>query len=402
MSEFQASNFIKENGGTPDLLGKTELTSPYFFVPPSGTTAERPQSCAPGTLRFNTDAGSLEVYRGDTIGWEQIQRREGQYLGGTPSQVNSTISNYGTGTRMLLAGGRSSPPAFTNEIEYLTIPTLGNTQDFGDLTRGSGNQAQTGAGSRTRGVWAGGQTNSPVVFDNTIDFVTFSSTGNASNFGDLSNRVIGNSQLSNNIRGLSFSGNANPANITQIDAITMAVESNAFDFGDLSQYRNTMGACASTTRGLMVGGTVSPARVNTIEFVTIMSTGDSQDFGDLAFTTNAGNTQVFNSICASNATRAIVFGGRDSNNNNTNTIQFITMATTGNSIEFGDVTAGYQQMGGSSSTRAVIASGVGDPGSSQNIIEFVEIATTGNAADFGDCTARDENLGACSNGHGGL
>ena len=76
MSEFQASNFKKENGGTPDLLGKTELTSPYFFVPPSGTTAERPESCAAGTLRFNTDIGTLEVYRGDTIGWEQIQRRE--------------------------------------------------------------------------------------------------------------------------------------------------------------------------------------------------------------------------------------------------------------------------------------------------------------------------------------
>ena len=397
MSEINSSNFKKEHGDlAPDLVGVTELTSPYFFVPPSGTTAERPEDCEPGTLRFNTDIGSLEIFRGKTIGWEQIQRREGQYLGG------GTGSNTGTGTRMLLAGGRSSPPAFTNEIEFLTIPTLGNTQDFGDLTRGSGNQAQTGAGSRTRGVWAGGQTNSPVVFDNTIDFVTFSSTGNASNFGDLSNRVIGNSQLSNNIRGLSFSGNANPANITQIDAITMAVESNAFDFGDLSQYRNTMGACASTTRGLMVGGTVSPARVNTIEFVTIMSTGDSQDFGDLAFTTNAGNTQVYNPICASNATRAIVFNGRDSNNNPTNTIQFITMATTGNSVEFGDVTSGYQQMGGSSQTRAVIASGIGNPGSSQNIIEFVEIATTGNAADFGDCTARDENLGACSNGHGGL
>ena len=74
MSEFQASNFKKENGGTPDLLGKTELTSPYFFVPPSGTTAERPSSCAPGTLRFNTDIGTLEVYTGDTVGWEQIQR----------------------------------------------------------------------------------------------------------------------------------------------------------------------------------------------------------------------------------------------------------------------------------------------------------------------------------------
>ena len=76
MSEFQASNFKKENGGTPDLLGKTELTSPYFFVPPSGTTAERPESCAAGTLRFNTDIGSLEVFRGKTIGWEQIKRRD--------------------------------------------------------------------------------------------------------------------------------------------------------------------------------------------------------------------------------------------------------------------------------------------------------------------------------------
>ncbi len=90
MSEFQASNFKKENGGTPDLLGKTELTSPYFFVPPSGDTASRPQSCAAGTLRFNTDHGSLEVFRGNTIGWEQIQRRENQYLGG------GTGSNTGT------------------------------------------------------------------------------------------------------------------------------------------------------------------------------------------------------------------------------------------------------------------------------------------------------------------
>ena len=49
MSEFQASNFKKENGGTPDLLGKTELTSPYFFVPPSGDTGSGPESCAPGT-----------------------------------------------------------------------------------------------------------------------------------------------------------------------------------------------------------------------------------------------------------------------------------------------------------------------------------------------------------------
>ena len=99
MSEFQASNFKKENGGTPDLLGKTELTSPYFFVPPSGDTASRPVKLCSRTLRFNTDIGTLEVYRGDTIGWEQIERRESQYLGG------GTGSNVGTGTRGVIFGG---------------------------------------------------------------------------------------------------------------------------------------------------------------------------------------------------------------------------------------------------------------------------------------------------------
>ena len=94
MSEINSSNFKKEHGDlAPDLVGVTELASPYFFVPPSGNTASRPQSCAAGTLRFNTDIGSLEIFRGDTIGWEQIQRRDGQYLGG------GTGSNAGTGVR---------------------------------------------------------------------------------------------------------------------------------------------------------------------------------------------------------------------------------------------------------------------------------------------------------------
>ena len=98
MSEFQSSNFKKENGGTPDLLGKTELTSPYFFVPPSGDTASRPQSCAAGTLRFNTDIGTLEVYRGDTIGWESNTEK---------LIVNIRRRNilHGTGTRGLFSGG---------------------------------------------------------------------------------------------------------------------------------------------------------------------------------------------------------------------------------------------------------------------------------------------------------
>ena len=46
MSEINASNFKKEHGDlAPDIVGVTELTSPYFFVPPSGDTASRPEDC---------------------------------------------------------------------------------------------------------------------------------------------------------------------------------------------------------------------------------------------------------------------------------------------------------------------------------------------------------------------
>ena len=128
MSEFQASNFKKENGGSPNLVGKTDLTSPYFFVPPSGATANRPTNCAPGTLRFNTDIGSLEVYRGDTIGWEQIQRRESQYLG--------TGTSSGNGNRGLFYAGQT--PSEVDTIDFITIPTLGNATDFGNLASNYG------------------------------------------------------------------------------------------------------------------------------------------------------------------------------------------------------------------------------------------------------------------------
>ena len=140
MAEINSSNFKKEHGDlAPDLVGVTELTSPYFFVPPSGTTAERPQDCEPGTLRFNTDIGSLEVFRGKTIGWEQIQRRDGQYLGG------GTGSNAGTGTRGVFWRGHPN----TDVIDYVTIAVTGNAVDFGDLSSDLG--GQTGYGGQSNG-----------------------------------------------------------------------------------------------------------------------------------------------------------------------------------------------------------------------------------------------------------
>ena len=80
-------------------------------------------------------------------------------------------------------------PGYVTDMEFITIASTGNSQDFGDQTNNRG-----GAGnaiSSTRGVWYGGY-GSP-AFRNTIDFVTIPTT-EMPDFGDLTysaDRVAG-------------------------------------------------------------------------------------------------------------------------------------------------------------------------------------------------------------------
>ena len=379
MSEFQASNFTKENGGTPDLLGKTELTSPYFFVPPSGTTGERPESCAAGTLRFNTDIGTLEVYKGDTIGWEQIQRRESQYLGG------GTGSNTGTGTRALFFG--RAEPSITNRTDFFTISTLGDAQDFGDMN-GAGYTYSTAASS-TRGIVAGGAPSHA----NVIDIFAFASTGNATDTGNLtSSRWLMGGGCSDATRAIFSGGSGFPSNtvVNTLDYITMASGGDAVDFGDQTTGRRMQASVNSSTRGVWAGGYSPFDGTNLIDYVTISSTGNALDFGDQTRANREGA-----GVC--NSTRGVFMGGGTSGNRNI--IDFITIATTGNAVDFGDLLAGRRSHGcASSSTRGV----AGGAYPNTNGIEFITILTTGNSLDFGDLTATGHNVGGTSNGHGGL
>ena len=218
MSEFQASNFKKENGGTPDLLGKTELTSSYFFVPPSGTTEQRPQGCAPGTLRFNTDFGTLEVFRGDTIGWEQIQRNE--IHDGTYPEA-----------RGFHVGARPGPGEL-NILEFVRFASLGDTVDFGDRIHGlnGGNYNQGAFASITRGfVYGGRYPGSPTAFNNAIEFITMSTMGNGIDFGDLTEGTQHPAGCSDKTRGVRMGGSksAGPqpyqsAGTNVIDFVTQA------------------------------------------------------------------------------------------------------------------------------------------------------------------------------------
>ena len=88
-------------------------------------------------------------------------------------------------------------------------------------------------------------------------------------------------------------------------------------------------------------------------------------------------------------------------------IEYLTTATLGNTVEFGDLTVARRNIGAvSSSTRGVFIAG--QTPSKVNTIDYVEIATTGNAKDFGDLDHAGstngvlQGTGASSNGHGGL
>ena len=86
----------------------------------------------------------------------------------------------------------------------------------------------------------------------------------------------------------------------------------------------------------------------------------------------------------SNAVRGLGFGGAAPGPvaGNANTIEFITIATLGNSIDFGDSTAnGGDRAGCSSSTRAICNLGAS---SSDTAVDYVQIMSTGDALDFGD------------------
>ena len=300
--------------------------------------------------------------------------------------------------RGVYAGGYV-PSGYLKDMYYIEIQSQGNANDFGDLNK-AGNATGGGCGSATRGIHMGGST--PTSLEE-IDFFTFATTSNATDFGNLAIAVGYNSALSNQTRGVCVGGRGGSplAPLDHVQTITIASTGNATDSGNLTQSRMALGALASPTRGVIGGGYNAPAspqvNYNIIDFVTLSSVGDATDFGDLV------ETQFFLSA-ASSQTRGLFSGGN--NPQSVNTIQFITIASTGNSVDFGDMSDVKRLHGAvSNDIRAVFGGGMTNSSPNYtNSMNFVTIATTGNGLDFGDIPRSDGfayTTGA-SDSHGGL
>jgi len=304
---------------------------------------------------------------------------------------------YMTGSGRGLLGGGKTNPAGTNQnaIQMIHIQTLGNTSDFGDLTLAS--YGRSGCASRTRGVFGGGY-NDPAGYLNVIESIEFASQGNAADFGNSTvARAFSASNAGSQTRGIiGAGGNKDPGVSDVIDYITIASAGNAADFGNLSAARTSVNGFSSPTRGVFAMGHESPADVDTVEYVTIASTGNVTDFG------NSTESRQY-AMTVSTAIRGVSGGGFDNSPSNamSNIMDYVTIATTGNSTDFGDLTvARGQSYGGMSDTTRGVFGGGTNP---DNVtIDFITIASTGNAADFGDMSLQTGDTTNVSDSHGGL
>ena len=157
---------------------------------------------------------------------------------------------------------------------------------------------------------------------------------------------------------------------------------------------------ASSTRGIFAGGYDGPSPangVNTMEFITIASTGDAVDFGDLF-------TGRYSGGGASSETRAVFAGGADgpaTPGDMKDVMDYVTISSKGNAIDFGNLLAVNENIRGTSNKiRGLFAGGYG-PGTT-NVMQYITMASLGDAKDFGDLTSPLAQNGQCSDSHGGL
>ena len=287
----------------------------------------------------------------------------------------SNVAWYGE--RGIIAGGESK-----NFISYITISTTGNASDFGDLLKDLSAMGACSDGSRV--VFAGGMSFLTSTYAyNGIQYITAATTGNATSFGTLSyGQYFGVAGFSDGTRGVFAGGRPRPGytNFTDsIGYITIASTGNSTDFGNLlsassNDFWSDMGACSNGTRGVF-GGAGVYASSNVMQYLTIASTGNATDFGDL--TVSRGSIAGF-----SGGDRGVFAGGYAdvSPYSGFNTIDYISIPTTGNATDFGDLsTTSFSMAGLSDNSRGVTASG-----KNVNTMSYITIATTGNSTDFGD------------------
>ena len=181
-------------------------------------------------------------------------------------------------------------------------------------------------------------------------------------------------------RAIYAGGDSGYSNV--IEFFNFPTAGNMTDFGDLTVLgRDTSPAgIGGETRGIIAGG----GNLRSIDYITIASTGNAADFGDLLDRFSTDNTSSRSELGGfGNSTRGIVVGSAPLSGNGS--FEYLTIATLGNTVDFGDHTRGdamNQANGGGSTTRGLMGAFQSDT----DLIEYITYASTGNSTSFGNLT----------------
>ena len=218
-------------GGTPAVTNICE----YITIATTGNATDFGDT----TVTRATNGGAASATRSFSLGGNTpsassvVDYITTSSLGGANDFGDLTLARmYPAGvsdsTRAIANGG--STPVANGIIDYITMASTGGASDFGDLIEPTTYLTGAGCQSPTRGfVWGGHPQNSPM-----IQFYEIQSKGNAVEFGEQTVGKDGVSCGSNTTRGVSYGGSVQPANTgtDTIDYITMSTRGNATDFGD--------------------------------------------------------------------------------------------------------------------------------------------------------------------------
>ena len=228
---------------------------------------------------------------------------------------------------------------------------------------------------------------------NRISYKASTSSGDAGDFGDLTttNRTpLGAGTGNGKARGVSGGGHDGSAIRDAIDYIATTSTQNAGDFGDMTAPTQSGATMSNGTLLFMAAGwdTDIGSRTDKMEYITVASTGNGTDAGNLL-------DQLWELAGASGDTRGAIFGGNTGNSADGYvgysyaTVDYIAFHTSNDAADFGDLSV-KQYLGSAcaSVVRWVAKAGTNydsATGTSYYIhMDYFTVDTLGNASDFGD------------------
>jgi len=206
-------------------------------------------STSAGSMASNSTRG-VDFHISNVIEYITIAQTGNAVDFGDQSYSASAKAPGQSPTRCVVAGGYGANPyPQYNTIEFVTTSTLGNSTDFGDLT--FGHSAAAGCSNAVRMVIGGGYTfpSPATTYYNTIEYITMATLGNASDFGDLTVAGTQPCGVASPTRAV-FAGRSSDNEKDVIDYVQIMSTGNAIDFGNLAAGRRQMAGASNGHGGL--------------------------------------------------------------------------------------------------------------------------------------------------------